>query len=139
MSRSDLSDLYIAYLDSINNKTIDTDLPRFCHETPVYNGRRLSRSDYQANIDAAFEHMPDARFNLEFLSIDAGEKSIAARIAISGTLVKSWPELGFEPAAGEAEKEKIRFHEHVFYELKLGKIDTVWTLIQTGDGKVIQP
>ncbi|KAI9705885.1 MAG: hypothetical protein M1836_005291 [Candelina mexicana] len=119
MSTSPLEPFYNAYIEAINSRST---LAPFVHDHVTHNGRRMTLAEYEALIEASFTSAPDIYFKVDKLL--TANDSIAARIWFSCTPEKDF--LGFQPTG-----KMVHFAEHVFYRVRDGMIEEVWSLLDT--------
>ena len=118
----DLETIYGAYLNCINKRTMQTDLPKFCHPHVFHNGRALSLDQYQMLMQNAITAIPDINFGLDTIIADKIAQRVAVRLEFTGTPVKAIA--GVEPTG-----RPVRFAEHVTYQFRDGKIHRVWSQV----------
>lgn len=117
MPNPPLAPHYHAYIAALNGHT---SLTPFVHDHVTHNGRRLTRANYQAMIDASSAAAPDLRFNVTMLVV--ADDTVAARLWFDCT-----PEREF--LGCRATGRRVRFAEHVFYRFREGRIEEVWSLL----------
>jgi predicted ester cyclase len=114
-----LPQLYRAYIDCLNRQDWD-ELGQYVDDEVVHNGRPLKLTGYRDMLVKDFEDIPDLRFNIELLV--SSPPLVAARLAFQcspkGKL------LGLS-----VNGRMVSFAENVFYEFKLSKIASVWSVI----------
>ncbi|MER8389275.1 ester cyclase [Mesorhizobium sp. M1428] len=119
MTKSDLSDLYRAYIACLNKQDWPN-LGRFVHDEVTHNGRKLGLSGYLEMLVRDFDEIPDLYFDIQLLVADP--PYIASRLSFDcaprGTF------LGLDVSG-----KRISFAENVFYEFQRGKIRQVWSVI----------
>jgi predicted ester cyclase len=122
MSKS-LETIYRNYISAINARS---NLSPFVHPSVTHNGNIMSCAGYMDMIKASFIAAPDLFFTVDKLvtSEDGETETIAARICFDVTPISTF--LGLE-----ATGRRVQFAEQVFYRLRDGKIDEVWSLIDT--------
>lgn len=103
-----LSQHYRSYIDCLNRQNWD-DLSQYVDNEVVHNGRPLNLSGYRNMLVQDFADIPDLRFEIELL--DPSPRLVAARLGLS--------------VGGRT----VSFAENVFYEVKLAKIASVWSVI----------
>ncbi|KAK7749290.1 hypothetical protein SLS62_008259 [Diatrype stigma] len=118
----DLEELYRAYIDCINKRTMETDLPKFCHPRVFHNDQALSLDRYRHLMQDAIDAIPDISFGLHTLITDKEAQRVAARLEFTGTPIKAIQ--GVEPNG-----RPVHFAEHVTYQLRDGKIHRVWSIV----------
>lgn len=118
----DLEETYRAYLECINKRTMETDLAKFCHPRVFHNGQGLSLDKYRHLMQDAIDAIPDINFGLHTLITDKEAQRIAVRLEFTGTPIKAIQ--GVEPNG-----RPVHFAEHVTYQLRDGKIDRVWSIV----------
>lgn len=121
-SKADLSSNYRAYIDCINGRTMEADLPRFCHPSVWHNNRQLSLSQYRLLMEDAQRAIPDIRFDVQSLIVDESAQRLAVRLEFTGVPALKWA--GVEPSG-----KPVAFSEHVFYWLQDGRICKVLSLV----------
>lgn len=119
---SELDGIYRAYLDALNGRRW-TDLHRFVHDHVVHNGRRMSRGQYAEMIAEDVRTIPDLHFAVDLLV--TGDDVVACRLWFDCT-----PEREFAGIAPTG--RRVEFAEHVFYRFRDGRIEQVWSLVDTG-------
>lgn len=63
VTRTDLSDLYRAYIACLNEQDWSR-LGRFVHEEVSHNGRQIGLTGYREMLEKDFEKIPDLHFNV---------------------------------------------------------------------------
>jgi predicted ester cyclase len=114
-----LPDLYRAYIDCLNRQDWD-ELGRYVDDEVEHNGRLLRLSGYRDMLVQDFEDIPDLRFNIQLLTCTP--PVVAARLAFACS-----PKGRFQGL--NVNGRKVSFAENVFYEFKLFKIASVWSVI----------
>lgn len=113
---------YRQYIESINAQTLQTELSKYCHPQVTHNRRSLSIDQYRRLIESSTEEIQGLHFNLSWLVVDEESQRIASRLEFTGTPVKDFR--GISPTGKD-----VHFSEHAIYQLKDGKIDTVWSVL----------
>lgn len=116
---TDLESHYSTYLHALNERRLD-DLVHYVQDEPQYNGRAMTRLEYQEMIASDIAATPDLFFDAR--NIVTNENWVACRIVFDCTPVKEF--LGFQPNG-----RRISFAEHVFYRFSEGRIAEVLSLI----------
>lgn len=116
-----LEDAYRAYIDALNGRRLD-ELDQFVHDQVVYNDRPISRQQYAQMIGEDVRNIPDLYFTVDLLV--AGDDVVACRLWFDCT-----PERDFAGIAPTG--RRVTFAEHVFYRFREGRIEQVWSLIDT--------
>ena len=122
MGRPDGPDIeaqYRRYIGRLNSHVVD-DLSEFVHDALTYNGRPMSRRDYQDMLAEDISAIPDLQFEIDRLVVQ--HDHVACRINFNCT-----PEAEFMGLAPNG--EPISFSEHVFYRFRDGRICEVLSLI----------
>ena len=119
MASTSLSDLYRAYIDCLNRRDWE-ELGRYVDDEVEHNGRPLELSGYRDMLVKDFEDIPDLRFNVQLLA--CSPPLVAARLAF-----KCSPKGKF--LGLNVNGRVVSFAENVFYEFKLSKIVSVWSVI----------
>ena len=114
-----LSNIYRAYIDCLNRHDWDK-LGRYVDDEVEHNGRPLKLSGYRDMLVQDFEDIPDLRFNIQLLA--SSPPIVAARLAF-----KCSPKGKFLGLIVNG--RRLSFAENVFYEFKLSKIASVWSVI----------
>lgn len=116
---TDPETMYRQYIDCLNNRSLDG-LTAFVAGSLTYNDSAITLEDYQGLLRQNFHDIPDLCFNISLLVANNGH--IAARLKFDCTPTGEF--------MGIAVKGKrVVFHENVFYHLKEGLIDAVWSVI----------
>jgi predicted ester cyclase len=119
LASTSLSDLYRAYIDCLNRRDWE-ELGRYVDDEVEHNGRPLELSGYRDMLVKDFEDIPDLRFNIQLLA--CSPPLVAARLAF-----KCSPKGKF--LGLNVNGRVVSFAENVFYEFKLSKIASVWSVI----------
>lgn len=119
MIKTDLSDIYRAYIACLNHQDWPK-LAQFVDEDAVHNSRRIGLSGYRAMLERDFDEIPDLSFNIALLMSDP--PYIASRLRFDCTPKGQF--LGL-PVNGR----RVSFTENVFYEFRGDKIAQVWSVI----------
>ena len=119
MASTSLSDLYRAYIDCLNRRDWEQ-LGQYVDDEVEHNGRPLELSGYRDMLVKDFEDIPDLRFNVQLLA--CSPPLVAARLAF-----KCSPKGKF--LGLNVNGRLVSFAEDVFYEFKLSKIASVWSVI----------
>jgi predicted ester cyclase len=110
---------YRRYLDALNDRRFD-DLGEFVHDRLVYNGEDWTLGRYAARLVDDVTLIPDLRYDAEL--VVTGPDHVAARLRFDCSPHGTF--LGVE-----TDGRRVTFAEHVFYRLRDGRIDRVWSLI----------
>lgn len=116
---TDLEARYRRYIGCLNDRRLD-DLSEFVHEELTYNGRPMTRIEYQSLIASDVGAIPDLCYDVRLLVVSGD--LIACRIMFDCTPQGEF--LGLR-----VDGRRVSFAEHVFYRLREGKIHEVWSLI----------
>jgi predicted ester cyclase len=119
VNKSDLSDLYRAYIACLNKQ----DWPRlgqFVHDEAIHNDRRIGLSGYRQMLEKDFDEIPDLQFNIQMLISDP--PYIASRLVFDCKPRGMF--LGLH-----VNGKRISFTENVIYEFRSEKIVQVWSVI----------
>jgi predicted ester cyclase len=114
-----LSDLYRAYIDCLNRQDWN-ELGQYVDDEVEHNGRLLKLSGYRDMLMQDFEDIPDLRFNIQLLL--SSPPFVAARLAFRCSPKGKF--LGLS-----VNGRMLSFAENVFYEFRLSKIVSVWSVI----------
>ncbi|TNM60825.1 ester cyclase [Aliirhizobium smilacinae] len=115
----DLSELYRGYIDCLNRQDW-TRLGDFVGADVIHNDRRIGLDGYHAMLVGDFRAIPDLRFSIDFLVVEAPH--LAARLLFDCTPTG---DLFGLPVNGL----RVRFCENVFYRFSNGRIVQVWSVI----------
>lgn len=116
-----LEDVYRRYIAALNERRLD-DLDQFVHDRLVYNGEDWSRERYRSLLADDVRRIPDLRYDIQVLV--TGADHVAGRIWFDCTPQQRF--LGIDATGG-----RVSFAEHVFYRFRAGRIEQVWSLIDT--------
>lgn len=116
---------YKEYINAINEDLTTANLSNYVSREVYHNTNRLTISDYVALIQASSDAFDGMRAEIQTLNMDESKQRIVARIEWSGTLKA--PLRGVVPNGHAA-----RFSEIVFYQLELGMIKLVWSIVDWG-------
>lgn len=116
---ADLSILYRSYIDCLNRQDW-LSLATFVDEDAVHNGRPFGLEGYRAMLEADFRAIPDLRFTIDFLVVEA--PMVASRLLFDCT---PKADLFGLPVNGR----RVRFSENVFYRFSDGRIAEVWSVV----------
>ncbi|RQO62981.1 ester cyclase [Variovorax sp. KBW07] len=119
MNRTDLSDIYRAYIACLNEQAWPR-LANFVHDQAVHNGRQLGVPGYREMLEKDFRDIPDLRFDIQLLVVDP--PFIASRLQFNCSPKGTF--LGLN-----VNGKKVSFTENVIYEFRDGKIVEVWSVI----------
>ena len=119
MTSTSLSDLYRAYIDCLNRRDWE-ELGQYVDDEVEHNGRPLELSGYRDMLVKDFEDIPDLRFNVQLLA--CSPPLVAARLAFQCSPKGKFLGLNVDGRV-------VSFAENVFYEFKLSKIASVWSII----------
>ena len=119
MTSASLPDLYRAYIDCLNRQDWDA-LGRYVDDDVEHNARPLKLAGYRAMLVRDFEDIPDLRFEIELLACTP--PTVAARLSFNCSPKGKF--LGLD-----VDGRTVAFAENVFYEYRLGKIASVWSVI----------
>jgi predicted ester cyclase len=115
----DLEALYHAYIDCLNRQDWD-ELGQYVDDDVEHNCRPLKLSGYRGMLEQDFEAIPDLRFNIQLLATTP--PLIAARLAF-----RCSPKALF--LGLKVNGRTVSFAENVFYQFKLSKIASVWSVV----------
>ena len=116
-----LERVYRAYLDALNERRLG-DLGEFVHDQLVYNDRPISRQQYAQLIAEDVRNIPDLHFTIDLCV--AADDVVACRLWFDCTPAHEFA--GIPPTG-----RRVTFAEHVFYRFRDGRIEQVWSLIDT--------
>lgn len=119
MIKTDLSDIYRAYIACLNRQDWPK-LEHFVHHEVHYNGQRIGISGYREMLERDFHEIPDLYFNVQLLISDS--PYIASRLGFDCTPKGNF--LGLH-----VNGRRVSFTENVFYEFWGEKIAQVWSVI----------
>ncbi|WP_431703270.1 ester cyclase [Pseudomonas sp. BR20] len=119
MTRNELSDLYLGYIDCLNQQDWNR-LGDFVHPDVSYNAKVVGLEGYRAMLERDFREIPDLVFHIQLLIADP--PTVASRLNFNVTPRGEFFGL---PINGR----KVAFSENVFYTFIDGKIAQVWSVI----------
>ena len=119
MIAAQLGRFYRGYLACLNAQDW-AQLGQYVHDDASHNGQRFGLTGYQAMLEKDFAQIPDLHFNIALAAYEP--PNIAARLAFDCS-----PRGMFLGLAVNG--KRVRFAEHVFYEIREEKIWQVWSLI----------
>jgi len=119
MIKTDLFGIYREYIACLNQQ----DWPRleqFIGDGVSYNGQRVGLQKYREMLERDFDAIPDLYFDIQLLICEP--PYLASRLRFDCT---PKGEIFGLPVNGK----RVSFTENVFYELREGKIENVWSVI----------
>ena len=116
-----LEPIYRSYIAMLNDRRF-SDLDRFVHDELTYNGETWSREKYEELLSDSVRRIPDLHYDIALLV--TGPDHVACRLWFDCTPVGDF--LGVD-----VEGRRVLFAEHVFYRFRAGRIEQVWSLIDT--------
>ena len=119
MTNADLETHYRAYLDVLNERRLD-DLVHFVQDELLYNGKTMTRRQYQDLIATDIAAIPDLIYDAHII-VASGDQ-VACRLVFDCTPQHEF--LGFSPNG-----ERLSFADHVFYHFHDSRIVAVSSLI----------
>ena len=119
MTKTDLSDIYRAYIACLNQQDWPK-LGQFVDENVSRNDQRLGLSGYRRMLERDFDEIPDLYFNIQLLIADP--PYVASRLAFDCSPKGRF--LGLD-----VNGKKVSFTENVFYEFRAERIVQVWSVI----------
>lgn len=119
MTKSDLCDVYRAYLACLNRRDWAS-LGRFVHAEVSHNGRPVGLSGYRELLERDVDEIPDLRFEIELLVCDPPH--LASRLRFDCTPRATF--LGLH-----VDGRRVSFTENVFYAFREDKIERVWSVV----------
>ena len=123
MNPEELRRRYKDYIDCLNSQDWKR-LGEFVDQDVKYNGKVISLPGYRKMLEDDFEAIPDLQFNIAILSSDP--PIIASRLNFDCTPIGML--FGMR-----VNGKRVRFSENVFYEFQNGRIEKVWSLIDTAE------
>lgn len=122
MTQQETVDRYHKYIGCINSNTMQSELQKYCQPQVTHNDRILSLDQYSQLIQDSKDAIPDLHFRIDTILFDEESQKLAVRLAFTGT--PTGTVAGRDPTG-----QKVFFSEHVFYQLREGKIHQVWSLV----------
>jgi predicted ester cyclase len=116
-----LETIYRRYLRTLNERRHD-DLAQFVQDELTYNGEPLTATEYAAQRRREAQEIPDLAYAVDLLLV-AGDH-VSARLVFDCSPRGDF--LGL-PVDGR----RVSFVEHVFYRFREGRIEDVWSLVDT--------
>lgn len=121
MTATDLSTLYHGYIACLNARDWSS-LGRFVADNVSHNGRSLGLLGYRRMLEGDVEAIPDLRFDVALLVSEP--PTVASRLTFDCTPAGVLFGL---PVNGR----RVTFAENVFYRFQDGRIEEVWSIIDT--------
>lgn len=122
LSHGGLEDRARAFFDSINARTMASELPKIMHSELWRDGRQFKLNAYLALIDKGISALPDLQFDILESVADQDTQRIFVRLEHHCTPVKEFA--GLVPN-GKATK----FVEHTIFQFEDGKISRMWSIV----------
>ena len=119
MIKTDLSDIYHAYIACLNKQDWPK-LEQFVHDEVYYNGQKIGILGCREMLERDFHEIPDLYFDVQLLISDP--PYIASRLGFNCTPKGKF--LGLH-----VNGKRISFTENVFYKFRREKIEQVWPVI----------
>jgi predicted ester cyclase len=117
----DLEDIYRDYIAVLNDRRLE-DLEQFVHDRLTYNDEPWTRERYRSLLAGDVERIPDLRYDIQLLVV--GSEHVACRLWFDCRPQRDL--LSIDPRG-----RHVSFAEHVFYRFREGRIEHVWSLIDT--------
>ena len=121
MTQHELTTIYRNYIACLNAQDWGN-LGTFVAENAIHNGRHIGLSGYRAMLLRDFREIPDLHFDIDLLTCEP--PLIASRLQFNCTPRGEFFGL---PINGK----RVSFAENVFYRFGDGKIEEVWSVIDT--------
>jgi predicted ester cyclase len=115
---AELERTYRRYIDALNERRFD--LREFVHDHLIYNGNSITRLQYAAMLEEDVRAVPDLHYDIDLLVV--GEQDIGCRLWF-----ECHPRAEFLGVAVAG--RPVSFAEHVFYQVREGRIEQVWSLL----------
>lgn len=93
------------------------------HSTVTLNEDPMALTEFEKLLTTDIDDAPDLRFHVAMLLVDEAQQRVAARIEFICT--PSRREYMGRQVRGPP-GEKVKCMEHMFYQYRDGKIETVW-------------
>jgi predicted ester cyclase len=116
-----LEETYRSYIAALNERRFD-DLEGFVQDRLTYNGHPWSRERYRSLLADNAANIAGLRYEIQLLV--AGPDHVAARLWFD--CMPRHEFLGIDVGG-----RRVAFAEHVFYRFREGRIEHVWSLIDT--------
>ncbi|MET3927828.1 ester cyclase [Devosia sp. 2618] len=121
MTSAELAEIYRGYIACLNGQDWAR-LGQYVGDNAQHNGKRLGLSGYQTMLEGDHRAIPDLLFDIRLLV--AEPPNVAARLYFDCT---PKGDLFGIPVNGR----RVQFTENVFYRFVDGRIETVWSIIDT--------
>jgi len=121
MNPADLATRYRAYIACLNQQDWPS-LGQFVDDQVHYNGQLIGLAGYQAMLEQNFADIPDLAFTVEQLLSEP--PWVASRLTFVCTPIKLFMGLAVNGRT-------VTFSENVFYGFRDGRIEQVWSVIDT--------
>lgn len=112
-----LAEIYQAYFNCVDTRTMAEGIPKYCHGVITFNGHPVPRDMYMAVMEECHDVMDQPINTMERLIVDEEKQCLAARVVFQWKPTKPWG--GVKPNGTRA-----TFAEHVFVWFDGGKMHT---------------
>lgn len=119
MTGDEIADCYRGYIACLNGRRW-AEPERFVHDEVHYNGQFVGLDGYRQMLERDVRAIPDLQFNIGLLIVEPPH--VAAQLRFDCTPTGEL--FGFA-----VNGKNVVFTENVFYELNMGKIRNVWSVI----------
>lgn len=114
---STLEQAYLAYVAAINKRPFPG-LADYIHPTVTLNDVSMPLPEFEKLLTDDIDAAPDLRFELSMLVVDESTQRVGCRIEFRCTPLREF--------MGRKVDGTIKCMEHMFYQFRDGKIETVW-------------
>lgn len=112
-----LAEIYRAYFNCVDTRTMAEGIPKYCHDVITFNGYPVPQDMYRAVMEECHDVMEKPINTMEKLIVDKEKQCLAARVVFQWKPTKPWG--GVQPNGTRA-----TFAEHVFVWFDGGKMHT---------------
>lgn len=114
---SPLESAYLSYVAAINQRPLPSLLDHM-HPTVTLNDTAMPVAEFEKLLTDDISAAPDLRFELAMLLVDEAKQRVGCRIEFRCTPLREF--------MGRDIKGTVKCMEHMFYQYREGKIETVW-------------
>jgi predicted ester cyclase len=122
LSKQGLEDASRTFFNSINTRTMASELPKIIHSDLWHNGKKLTLDVYLGLIDKGISAIPDVQFDIQNVVADHDTQRVFVRLEHHCTPTK-------EIAGLVPNGQAVRFAEHSIYQFEDGKISRMWAIV----------
>ncbi|TRX88338.1 hypothetical protein FHL15_010776 [Xylaria flabelliformis] len=122
LSKSGLEDAVKAFFNSINDRTMASELPKICHSELTHSGNKLTLDVYLQLAEKGMMAVPDVQLTIQNIVADSDAQRVFVRLEHQCTPVKEVE--GLVP-----DGQSVKFAETSIYQFDDGKISRMWPIV----------